>query len=205
MKLSKDILSTFQNSFVIPIDVIPGRMALLTTLLLCLTNMLDHSNLIAPKTSTNSLNILSTWMIICYITVGIATLEYGLILALKFYFDSTKVPSSFYRKIDVFAYVATHIFFSLFVFSFWCYRFWRFVLFQIIQFVDIFLFNFILTWTGAVIFWCNIAEAVIPKFSGKWMFVGVSWSFSTLNGSLEDPQFAHSKLAWNKTKCNTYY
>ena len=68
-------------SFVIPPDVIPGRMTLLVTLVLVSVNI--FINVISQSPNTKSLTSVSTWMIFCNVFICGSLLEYGCILFYK--------------------------------------------------------------------------------------------------------------------------
>ena len=68
-------------SFVIPPDVIPGRMALLITLLLALVNL--SGTVIDKRPSTKSTTILEIWMFICTSYVWTALVAYAALLMNK--------------------------------------------------------------------------------------------------------------------------
>ena len=65
-------------SFVIPPEVVPGRMALLVTLFLVLTNIFNTITNISPN--VEGMTAISLWMIACMFFVFLALLEYAAIL-----------------------------------------------------------------------------------------------------------------------------
>ena len=65
-------------SFLIPPEVVPGRMALLITLFLVLTNIFNTITNISPN--VEGMTAISSWMIACMFFVFLALLEYALIL-----------------------------------------------------------------------------------------------------------------------------
>ena len=71
----------FQVSFVIPPDVVPGRMGLLITSLLVLVNLFVSITRESPN--ADSFTTISTWMIVCIFFVCSATWEYFCILMVK--------------------------------------------------------------------------------------------------------------------------
>ena len=71
----------FQVSFVIPPDVVPGRMGLLITSLLVLVNL--FASITRESPNSDSFTTISTWMIVCIFFVCSATWEYFCILMVK--------------------------------------------------------------------------------------------------------------------------
>lgn len=65
-------------SFVIPPEVVPGRMALLVTLFLVLTNIFNTITNVSPN--VEGMTAISSWMIACMFFVFLALLEYAAIL-----------------------------------------------------------------------------------------------------------------------------
>ena len=65
-------------SFVIPPEVVPGRMALLVTLFLVLTNIFNTITNVSPN--VEGMNAIASWMIACMFFVFLALLEYAAIL-----------------------------------------------------------------------------------------------------------------------------
>ena len=80
-------------SFLIPPDVIPGRMGLLITVLLVLINLFNSIK-VPPATSPNALDV---WMLSCVFFVTLALVAYAFLLYLKL--SPTKQPSM--KIIDV--------------------------------------------------------------------------------------------------------
>ena len=68
----------FQVSFVIPPDIVPGRMGLLITSLLVLVNL--FASITRESPNSDSFTTISTWMIVCILFVCSATWEYFCIL-----------------------------------------------------------------------------------------------------------------------------
>ena len=120
LKFSKYFLP-LKNSYIIPSDVIPGRLALLITLMLCLTNMLTGVNFHGPKSSSDVPTILSIWMVTCYIFVVTAIQEYSCILLLKHVYGSQKISEDIIRKIDMAAFILSYTSFSVFNLVYWWY------------------------------------------------------------------------------------
>merc|ERR1719192_2776045 len=73
-------------SFVVPPDVIPGRMALLITLFLVLVNIFNTVTTNTPK--AEGLTAIETWMLSCLLFVFGALVEYVIIL-----FNTQKLKS----------------------------------------------------------------------------------------------------------------
>merc|ERR1719290_511176 len=68
-------------SFLIPMDVIPGRMALLVTLFLVLVNIFNNVTTNTPK--AEGLTAIEAWMLACILFVFGALVEYAAILFKK--------------------------------------------------------------------------------------------------------------------------
>merc|ERR1712183_735790 len=68
-------------SFVVPPDVIPGRMALLITLFLVLVNIFNNVTTNTPK--AEGLTAIEAWMLACILFVFGALIEYAAILFRK--------------------------------------------------------------------------------------------------------------------------
>ena len=71
----------FQTSFVIPPNVVPGRMGLLVTLVLVMINIFISMEI----PNTDSYTSVSIWMIFCIIFICVAFWEYGFILMVNHY------------------------------------------------------------------------------------------------------------------------
>ena len=67
-------------SFLIRPSVVPGRMALLVTLFLVLVNVFNNVRSMAPSTSSNQLNAIDMYLVVCIFMVFFALLEYGIVL-----------------------------------------------------------------------------------------------------------------------------
>ena len=67
-------------SFIIPPDLMPGRMALLVTILLMLINISGRTHEKTP--SSNTFSMIDLWILICIIFVTLALFEYGLVIKL---------------------------------------------------------------------------------------------------------------------------
>ena len=88
--------------FVIPVDMVPGRMALLVTIFLMLVNISSTERNRGPIVSaytiktnleylfdmkifqTTSITALDVWFLICMAFVALAMFEYAILLAIKF-------------------------------------------------------------------------------------------------------------------------
>ena len=116
---SKSFPSSFQISFVIPPESIPGRLGILLTLQLCLINMFIFITSKSPK--THSLTSISTWLMFCIFYVAFALNQFGCILLIK-YLQYPKVDGDFQinaKKIDFFSLIVSVITFFIFNASFW--------------------------------------------------------------------------------------
>ena len=67
-------------SFLIPPDSFPGRCGLLAGLVLCLINILI--NILTNSPNVEGVNNLAEWMIICFVMVALAFMEYFAILCI---------------------------------------------------------------------------------------------------------------------------
>ena len=79
----KNVFIDLQISFAISHENVPGRMALLITLFLCLINIFNTITSASPY--TKSFTSISTWMIACITLVTSALLQYGIILLFRKY------------------------------------------------------------------------------------------------------------------------
>ena len=70
------------SSFIIPPDLMPGRMALLITILLMLINISGRAHGNTPSSDTFSM--IDLWILICIIFVTLALFEYGLVIKIKY-------------------------------------------------------------------------------------------------------------------------
>merc|ERR1711982_305792 len=75
-------------SFLIPMDVIPGRMALLVTLFLVLVNIFNNVTTNTPK--AEGLTAIEAWMLACILFVFGALIEYAAILFRKQHYVSSQ-------------------------------------------------------------------------------------------------------------------
>ena len=69
----------FKASFVIDPEIIPGRMALLVTLFLCLINIFNNMTSNSPH-SESGFTAVSAWLFTCIMFVFSALAEYAVIL-----------------------------------------------------------------------------------------------------------------------------
>ena len=83
----------FQVSFVVPAEVIPGRLGLLLTLLLCMINTLNSVIQTTPEANDNTTAIIY-WIISCMLAILVALGEYFAILLRKKYFPISTVELS---------------------------------------------------------------------------------------------------------------
>ena len=70
------------SSFIIPPDLMPGRMSLLITILLMLINISGRAHGNTPSSDTFSM--IDLWILICIIFVTLALFEYGLVIKIKY-------------------------------------------------------------------------------------------------------------------------
>ena len=77
------------SSFLIPPEIVPGRMTLLVTLFLVLINIFNNITLTSPNTET--MTALSAWMIACILFVFGALAAYAGILFAKYTITRSKV------------------------------------------------------------------------------------------------------------------
>ena len=109
-----------QISYVIPQEVIPGRIALLVTILLCMTNI--FINVTSKSPNTKSINSISAWIMACVFFVYSALLEYGCILLYKYLTRSFNVALSakkFLTHVDLVCLSISFCAFILFNLIFW--------------------------------------------------------------------------------------
>ena len=112
----------FKISFVIPQDVVPGRIALLITIFLVMINI--FITVTAKSPHTESLTNISTWIITCIIFVYSALVEYGFLL---FYRQVTRsfdtVPPQYIKnalkKVDLVCLGISMSVFFVFNVAFW--------------------------------------------------------------------------------------
>ena len=108
----------FQVSFVIPQDVIHGRIILLVTLILILTDI--FINVTSKSPNTKSVTSISAWILTCIHFVFGALLEYGCILFYKyvsiFRDDNDK---KYLKQFDLLALMSSVMSFITFNIVFW--------------------------------------------------------------------------------------
>ena len=115
------IYINLQISFAIPHEIIPGRMALLITLFLCLINIFNSITYASPD--TKSFTSISIWMVACISLVTSALLQYGIILLFwKYSTYDQNIVRMFLKKIDVFCLVLEILAFIVFNIIFWTTR-----------------------------------------------------------------------------------
>jgi hypothetical protein len=89
--------------FVIPPETVPGRMALLVTLLLMLINLSGNASYQSP--SKSKLTALDSWLLACVLFVTAALFEYAHILRIKLYShsksDQTKKEMNCHKETEV--------------------------------------------------------------------------------------------------------
>ena len=104
----------------IPPEIVPGRMALLVTLFLVLTNMFGHVENQSPV--SNSINLLSLWVISCILFVFGALLAYAGILFVRYksYFEfQTPEKIKWLKIIDISCLISFPIIYGVFNFIYW--------------------------------------------------------------------------------------
>ena len=74
----------FQISFLLPVDLVPGRMGFLLTLFLCTVNILNSMATSTPKSGGVTTAIIQ-WILWCLMFIIIPILEYAIILCYKKY------------------------------------------------------------------------------------------------------------------------
>ena len=114
-------LTLLQISYLIPPEVVPGRMALLITLLLCLINIFNSVTSNSPN--SDSITSIGAWLIYCILFVKGALLQYGGILFWKCianndYYAENYIKSRL-KTIDLCSLAVSLISFLLFSFMFW--------------------------------------------------------------------------------------
>ncbi len=70
-------------SFLVSADMVPGRMALLVTLLLMLINISGQASAVSP--TRNKLDALSMWMLACTVFITAALFEYAYLLRIIYH------------------------------------------------------------------------------------------------------------------------
>ena len=96
----KNVFIDLQISFAISHENVPGRMALLITLFLCLINIFNTITSDSPY--TKSFTSISIWMVVCITLVTSALLQYGIILLFwKYTLYEQKNIQIIIKKIDL--------------------------------------------------------------------------------------------------------
>lgn len=102
--------------------MVPGRMALLVTLFLVLTNI--YSNVEDQSPVSNMINLLSLWMITCILFVFGALMAYAGILFVRYKtYDEFQTPNkaSWLKITDLTFLVIFPVLFGVFNFIYWSY------------------------------------------------------------------------------------
>ena len=103
--------------FVIPPEVIPGRMALLTTLFL--TEITITMGIISKSPRSDGTTNIMQWMTACELFVFFALLEFGLVLFCKSVFKYKSLPKDYgekeLMKLDLACLLASVVAFAFFV------------------------------------------------------------------------------------------
>ena len=106
----------------IPPDIIPGRMALLITLILCLVNIFMSVTTSSPNADT--ISSIGSWMTFCIIFVHYCLVEYGTILFMKYchcHNYSVEYEKKLFKTVDLVALTTGLFTFIVFNIVFWCY------------------------------------------------------------------------------------
>ena len=109
-----------QVSFLIPSEIIPGRMALLVTLFLVLTTIYGSADNLSPVST--STNMLALWLIVCIFFVYGALIAYAIILLVRYKLQSEKYVTYYNKWLKVFdlsLLIIFPIFFGIFNFIYW--------------------------------------------------------------------------------------
>ena len=105
-------------SFLIPPDAIPGRMALLITLLLCLVNILVQ--VVSHSPSSDFLTPISIWLMVCVSFVIFALLQYGCLLLWNYIcLNVSPNRKKAQQKVDLASLLVSTITFGILNFMFW--------------------------------------------------------------------------------------
>ena len=81
----------FQLFFLIPSDLVPGRMSLLITTLLMLINISASAREKSPVSDTFSL--IDLWLLTCTIFVAMALFEYAIVIQIRYSSEYRGQPS----------------------------------------------------------------------------------------------------------------
>ena len=86
----------FQIGFVIPQELVPGRMALL---MIIFSNILTvYMNMISKSPKSIGTTRIMNWMIVCIFFVFFALIEYGVILFCRFMLEYKAYPKEYGKK-----------------------------------------------------------------------------------------------------------
>ena len=109
-----------QIGFVIPVEMIPGRMSLL--MILFLTLLTIHMNVISKSPESVGTTHIMNWMIACIIFVFFAIIEYGVMLFCRFIFEYKSFEKEYAKKqlmqVDFISLMISMISFSIFIIVF---------------------------------------------------------------------------------------
>ena len=139
---------SFQISFLIPPEVVPGRMALLITLILVLINLFISVTSRSPN--TDSLTSISTWMSVCILFVCCSLFEYAGILLFKHLTFQDEKSKRFLTYVDSGSLMVSVTLFIIFNLIFWSGH-WPFFL-KILMIID-FLVTITNNWYSIPINW----------------------------------------------------
>ena len=106
----------------IPPEIIPGRMALLITLILCLVNIFMSVTTSSPN--ANTISSIGSWIIFCIIFVHFCLVEYGTILLMKYCHCpkySEEYEKTLFKRVDLISLIVGLFTFIIFNIVFWCY------------------------------------------------------------------------------------
>ena len=109
----------FQVSFLIPPEIVPGRMTLLVTLFLVLINIYNNIENHSPVSDTTT--SLSLWMLVCILFVFGALSVYAAILFARYKSYDLQSPSktAWLKVVDLAFFVIFPILFVLFNVIYW--------------------------------------------------------------------------------------
>ena len=88
---------SFQIGFVIPQEMIPGRMSLLMIIFLNLLTI--YMSIISKSPKSNGTTNIMAWMIVCIFFVFLALIEYGIVLFFRtILFEYKSLPKDYAHK-----------------------------------------------------------------------------------------------------------